>query len=322
MTADSKSVTESRRTRPGVKPRSTRSRLQYDWYVPYLFLLPGLALYFLWMLYPLIYELYISFFDWKIIPGQQSTFIGFENYQKALNDAAFWLSLRNTFQYTAVTTIGQLVLSLAAALLLHRVIVGKKIFRAIYYLPVVTSWVVISFLFEFIFSSSPAGLINYLLVNVLHIASEPISWIGRADTAWIIIYTLGIWKGVGWGMVIFLAALQGIPTELYEAASIDGADEWKQFTRITLPLIRRTTSFVVVALIIGGFQVFISVFLITGGGPLHRTEVLLSYMYNQSFNKLSFGYGAALSYILAAIVVLISFLQMRFFNRAEEGMEY
>jgi multiple sugar transport system permease protein len=322
MSVDANSVTVNRAPRQAQRSTHTRNRLQYYWYVPYLFLLPGLALYLLWMLYPLIYELYISFFDWKIIPGQQSTFIGFENYQKALNDAAFWLSLRNTFQYTAVTVVGQLVLSLAAALLLHRVVVGKRIFRAIYYLPVVTAWVVVSFLFEFIFSSSPAGLINYLLVNILHVASDPISWIGNPNTAWIIIYALGIWKGVGWGMVIFLAALQGIPTELYEAAAIDGADEWRQFTRITLPLIRRTTSFVVVALIIGGFQVFISVFLITGGGPLHRTEVLLSYMYNQSFKKLSFGYGAALSYILTAIVVLISFVQMRFFNRAEEGMEY
>ena len=131
-----------------------------------------------------------------------------------------------------------------------------------------------------------------------------------ADTAWIIIYSLGIWKGVGWAMIIYLAALQGIPTELYEAAAIDGAGMWRQLLHITLPLIRRTTIFIMVALIIGGFQAFISIFLITGGGPLHQTEVVLSYMYDRSFGRLDFGYGAALSYILAAIVVFVSFVQM------------
>lgn len=301
---------------------NTRSRLHYKWYVPYLFLLPGLLLYLLWMLYPLVYELYISFFDWQIMPGQVSEFVGLENYQRALTDKTFWLALGNTAQYSIVTLIGQLVLGLAVALLVNRVIIGKRVFRAIYYLPVVTSWVVVSFLFEYLFSSSPSGLMNFILVDVLRIMPEPVSWIGQANTAWLVIYALGIWKGVGWAMVIFLAALQSIPTELYEAAAIDGAGEWGQFWRITLPLIRRTTSFVIVALLIGGFQVFISVFLITGGGPLHRTEVLLSYMYDRSFNKLEFGYGAAVSYILAAIVVLVSFVQMRVFNRPNDALEY
>ena len=123
-------------------------------------------------------------------------------------------------------------------------------------------------------------------------------------------------------IVIFLAALQSIPTELYEAAAIDGAGEFQQLFKLTLPLIRRTTIFVLVALMIGGFQVFLSVLLITGGGPLHRTEVALSYMFNRAFGRLDFGYGAALSYILATIIVLISFAQMRFFNRSTLDLEY
>ncbi len=143
---------------------------------------------------------------------------------------------------------------------------------------------------------------------------------GSASTAWIAIYALGIWKGIGWSMIIFLAALQGIPPSLYEVAAIDGANEWRQFRHITLPLIRPTTMFVVVMLIIGGFNVFLSVFLITGGGPLHRTEVVLSYMYNRAFDRLQFGYGASLSYILAIIVVGINFVQMRLFR--EPSVEY
>lgn len=297
--------------------RPAGAHLRYRWYVPYLFLLPGVSLYLLWMVYPLGYEFYISFFDWKIMPGQTSQFVGLDNYREVLRDKTFWLSLENTVRYTVVTVIGQMVIGLTLAVLVHRVFIAKRLFRAIYYLPVVTSWVVVSFLFQFIFSSQPGGLANYILTE-LGLVAEPVAWMSETKTSWVIIYSLGIWKGIGWSMVIFLAALQGIPVELYEAAQIDGAGEWGQFRRLTLPLIRRTTMFVLVALVIGGFQVFVSVYLITGGGPLHRTEVMLSYMYDRAFDRLWFGYGAAISYILAAIVVFVSFLQMRFFRQQVE----
>lgn len=309
-------------TRARPKTSAARSKMYYRWYVPYLFLLPGVLLYLLWTVYPLAYQLYISFFDWKIMPNRVSEFVGLANYQQALNDSIFWLTLRNTAVYALVTVAGQMVIGLAIAVMVHRVIVAKRVFRAIYYLPVVTSWVVVSFLFQYLFSAGSSGLVNFILVDVLHIAARPISWMANADSAWVVIDALGIWKGVGWAMVIFLAALQGIPTELYEAAAIDGAGEWKQLRFLTLPLIRRTTIFVLVALMIGGFQVFISVLLITGGNPMHRTDVALSYMFDQAFGQLKFGYGAALSYILAAIIVFISFMQMRVFNRPSQDVEY
>lgn len=307
-------------TRSSSSSSSTRSRL-HRWYVPYLFLLPGMLLYVIWTVYPLAYQLYISFFDWKIMPGQVSTFIGLSNYQRAFADATFWLAMKNTLMYALVTVAGQMILGLSIAILVHRVVVGKRIFRAIYYLPVVTSWVVVSFLFQYLFSGSASGLVNYVLMS-LGLISEPVSWMANSQTSWISIYALGIWKGVGWAMVIFLAALQSIPMELYEAAAIDGAGEWRQFRHLTVPLIRRATVFVLVALMIGGFQVFISVLLITGGGPLHRTEVALTYMFDRAFGQLDFGYGAALSYILAAVIVLVSFVQMRVFNRSDADLEY
>jgi multiple sugar transport system permease protein len=269
------------------------------------------------MIYPLGYELYISFFDWKIMPGQHSEFVALDNYRDVLEDKYFWLALKNTARYTAITVIGQMVIGLGLAVLVHRVFIGKRLFRAIYYVPVITSWVVVSFLFQFLFSSHPGGFVNYMLVSVFGILNEPVLWMSETRTAWLIIYALGIWKGVGWTMVIFLAALQGVPVELYEVAAIDGAGEWRQFWNVTVPLIRRTTLFIMVALVIGGFQAFISIYLITGGGPLHRTEVVLSYMYDRAFDKLEFGYGASLSYILAAIVVFVSFAQMRLFSRPE-----
>ena len=313
-------------TRTSDKPtakakRRERGKGYYRWYVPYLFLLPGLGLYLLWTVYPLLYQLYISFFEWKIAPGQVSEFVGLANYQEAFADRTFWLAMRNTAMYAVVTVVGQMVVGLALAMLVHRVVIGKRFFRTIYYLPVVTSWIVVSFLFLYLFSPGESGLINFILMR-LGVLQQPISWMANSDTAWIAIYALGIWKGMGWAMIIFLAALQGIPTELYEAAAIDGATEWKRFTRLTLPLIRRTTLFVLVALMIGGFQVFLSVLIITGGGPLHRTEVALTYMFSEAFGNLNFGYGAALSYILAGVIVLVSVVQMRVFNRREQDVEY
>lgn len=310
------------RSQPHTASLSTGSTKRYRWYVPYLFLLPGLALYLVWTVYPLAYQLYISFFDWKIMPGQVSGFIGLANYGKAFADPTFWLALQNTALYTLVTVVGQMVVGFALALLLQRVMIAKRLFRAIYYLPVVTSWVVVSFLFLYLFSPGSSGLINYVLVDLLHVLPEPLSWYANSSSAWIAIYALGIWKGMGWSMVIFLAALQNIPLELYEAAAIDGAGDWQRIRFITVPLIRRTTLFVLVALIIGGFQVFISVLLTTGGAPLHRTEVSLTYMFDQAFGKLNFGYGAALSYLLAFIIVVTSFVQMRFFNRRGNDVEY
>ncbi len=298
-----------------------RAKPYYRTYVPYLFLIPGLALYVLWTVYPLIYQLYISFFDWNIMPGQKSEFVGLANYQAAFLDKTFWLAMRNTAGYAVVTVAGQMIVGLALAVLVHRVVVGKRFFRTIYYLPVVTSWIVVSFLFIYLFSPGNAGLVNYILLQ-LGTIDKPISWMANGDTAWIAIYSLGIWKGMGWAMVIFLAALQGIPTELYESAAIDGANEFERLRFMTLPLIKRTVMFVFVALMIGGFQVFLSVLILTGGGPLHRTEVALTYMFDEAFGKLNFGYGAALSYILAVVIVLVSVVQTRVFGRQDQDVEY
>lgn len=298
-----------------------RSKPYYRPYVPYLFLVPGLALYLLWSVYPLVYQLYISFFDWRIIPGQTSEFIGLANYEAVFRDNIFWLAMQNTVIYAAVTVAGQMIIGLTLALLVHRVTVAKRFFRTIYYLPVVTSWVVVSFLFIYLFSPGDGGLINFALVK-LGVIDRPVSWLANSGTAWIAIYSLGIWKGMGWAMVIFLAALQGIPTELYEAAAIDGATEWQRIRYMTIPLIRRTIFFVFIALMIGGFQVFISVLLITGGGPLHRTEVALTYMFDKAFGDLRFGYGAALSYVLAVVIVVVSVVQARFFGRGDKDLEY
>jgi len=283
----------------------------------YFFILPGLLLFLVFVIYPIAKALQMSFYEWSIVPRIPNKLVGLANYARAFQDPIVRLSLRNTIVYTLVTVPGQMILGLLAALLLNSIVRGKIFFRVLYYLPVVTSWVIVSLLFKYIFQS-PKGVLNHLLVNVLHVIQEPVPWLRYASTAMIPIWCLGIWKGIGWTMVIFLAALQTIPKELYEVAALDGASSWRQLISITLPLMRPTLVFTMVMLMIGGFNVFISVYLITNGGPLQRTEVILSYMYHQAFDFLDFGYGAALSFILAVIIIAISFVQIHFLRRPEE----
>ena len=285
--------------------------------VPYLFLLPAVLLFATFMVYPLLKGFQMSFYHWAIMPNKPSTFIGLDNYLKAFQDPIVGVAFRNTLIYTIVSVPGQMILAMLVALMIHNLTRGKVFFRTVYYIPVVTSWVIVSLLFRYLFQS-PEGIINYFLVEVLHITPDPVAWLQQAGTAMIPIIGLGIWKGVGWSMIIYLAALQTIPHEIGEAAAIDGANAWQRFWRITLPLISPTVVFTLVMLLIGGFNVFISVYLITNGGPMQQTEVLLSYMYHQAFDFVDFGYGAALAFLMASFIVIASYLQMKFLRRPEE----
>ncbi|HOO76015.1 MAG TPA: sugar ABC transporter permease, partial [Tepiditoga sp.] len=182
------------------------------------------------------------------------------------------------------------------------------------YLPVVTSWVVVSVLFQYLFSSR-GGMVNYILKDILHFIPKNIKWLSDPSKAMIPIYILGIWKGIGWSMLIFLAGLQGIPKIYYEAAQLDGASSWKQVKHITLPLLRPTMIFQIVMLTIGGFNVFLSVFVMTGGGPRGSTEVLSSYMFKEAFSYFHFGYASAISFVFFIIVFTISQIQRKFLNK-------
>ncbi len=283
--------------------------------IPYLFLLPGLIFFLVFQFYPIFQGIQMSFFNWSLMPTKPSIFIGFENYIRAFSDSTFGTAVQNTVFYTLVTVPAQMALAMAAAVLLNNIGRGRALFRAVYYIPVVTSWLIVSFLFRYFFNSE--GLINYLLVDVFHLLSEPVPWLEQANTAFVAIDGLGIWKGIGWSMVIYLAALQGIPKELQEAASIDGANRWKNFFHISLPMMRPTIVFTLVMLLIGGFNVFLSVYFITNGGPMRTTEVMLSYSFRQAFDFLEFGYGAALATIIAVVLVIASYLQLRFLRNPQ-----
>lgn len=279
-----------------------------------LFVLPGLISYFAWTLYPIFKSFIMSLFEWNINPAIPNKFIGLANYFELFQDPKFYTSLKNTILYTVVTVPGQMILGFLVAILLNRKMKGQTLFRLLYYLPVVTSWVIVSILFQYLFAAQ-GGLVNFLLKDILHIIPKNIAWLSNPKTAMIPIYTLGIWKGIGWSMLIFLAGLQGIPKEIYEAASLDGANSWKKTIKITIPLMVPTIVFELVMLTIGGFNVFLSVYVMTGGGPMCSTEVLSSYMFKEAFDYFHFGYGAAISVIFFLIVFTISQLQRKLLSK-------
>lgn len=285
---------------------------------PYLFIAPGVIFFSIAIIYPALKALKMSFYDWKIVSGAVSQFVGFDNYVRAYHDPHFWLSMSNSGIYMLFTVPLEIGIGLAIALLLKKKSPSQPFFRVLFYLPVVTSWVVVTLLFRYLFADK--GLINFSLNNFLHLTHSDVSWLSQRSTAMIAICALGIWKGIGWAMMIFLAALQGVPKELEEAATVDGANRWQRFKAVTLPAIAPATTFVTVMLVIGGFNVFASVLLMTGGGPVGQTDVVLTYMYQQAFTYLDFGYGAALSAILALIVFIMAVIQLRLFRsrNAEE----
>ncbi|WP_334103266.1 sugar ABC transporter permease [Mesotoga prima] len=276
-----------------------------------LFVLPGMLAYLVWTIYPIFNGFYMSLFKWNLNPRIPNEFIGLSNYVKLFQDPQFYVALSNTIKYAVITVPFQLVLGLLVAVLLNRGKKGQTLFRLLYYLPVITSWVVVSVLFQYLFATR-GGMINFLLKDVLHLIKTDIKWLAQTSTAMIPIYTLGIWKGIGWTMLIFLAGLQSIPKQLYEAARIDGAGGWKLFAKITMPLLRPTFVFQLVMLTIGGFNVFLSVLIMTGGGPRNSTQVLNTYMFKEAFEYFHFGYGAAIAVVFFIMVFTISQLQRRF----------
>ena len=274
-----------------------------------LLLTPGLVIFALFTVYPIVRLFWMSLCDMSFASMLDQPFAGLANYREVFRDSTFWTVFVNSLAYTAVTVPGQMALGLLIAILLSGIKRFSVTFRVINYLPVVTSWVIASLVFRYIFNTE--GLLNYFLWKVLGVTSGNIRWL---DTRWSglsVAMILGIWKGIGWNMVIFLAALQQVPQDLYEAAEIDGCSAWKKFLNVTLPGIRGTVLFVLIELTIGGFNVFTSIKMITGGKPAHQTDTLLTWMYYKAFSTGKFGYAAALSFVMALTLGLLAVVQFR-----------
>jgi ABC-type sugar transport system permease subunit len=277
-----------------------------------LFVLPSCIILATFVYWPIVQVFWFSLHNWSILQ-LETPFVGLGNYGTLLSDDRFWNALRNTIYYTIGTVPLTTVLSLAVALGVNERIPGNNLLRSVYFLPGICSLAVMGLVWAYLLNPQ-IGMFSYMLTSV---GLPAIDWLQSTRWALPAITLVGIWKSVGFDMVIFLAGLQGIPVTYYEAAKIDGAGRWQRFWNVTLPLLRPTTLFVVVTSVIGSFQVFDQVYVMTRGGPLFSTETLVTYMYHQGFQIFHMGYATAISAILFIVILVISALQLRLFTYAE-----
>lgn len=284
------------------------------------FILPGLILYAIFVIGPILYSLTMSFFEWDLARPRDSIWLGLGNYKEAFGDEIFRRAVVNTVVYSLVTVPAQIALGLIVAVLLNQRVRGTGLFRVLYYLPVITNWVIVGVFFKYLFNGQ-AGFANHFLKNILGVIDANILWLADPTLALVPVFLVEIWKGVGWCAVIYLAALQGVPKSLLEAATVDGAGMFRRFFRITLPMLGATTLFLVVVRTIGTLNGYVSNTVITNGGqPLDKTHFVLTLMYQAAFESLDFGYGAAISYVLAAFILMVSLVEIRLMRDQGGGL--
>ncbi|MGO9659559.1 MAG: carbohydrate ABC transporter permease [Acidimicrobiales bacterium] len=296
---------------PGAGSRSSaRSRRARAMATPYLLLAPALAIYIIFTVYPIFRQFEIGFFNWHIFPGASNPFVGWSNYTKIFHDPIVRTAAFNSFLWIVITVPVQMALGLFAAAVLADRLPGSTLWRAAVYIPVVTSYVVVSWVFSYIFSSQ-GGIAN-AVVGFFAGHKESIDWTAQTWTTNGVMWLLTIWKGVGWSFIIFLAALDGVPRQLLESARIDGASEPRVWRHVVIPSLRRAITFVTVLLVIGAAQVFTQIYLITKGvgGPYNSTQTFMTYMYQQAFSFFDFGYAAALASLLAVVLFGFSWAEI------------
>ncbi len=284
----------------------------------YLLLLPALVLFSVFILIPLGYEFMISLSKWNGF-GPMS-FVGLRNYTRLFSDPEFYAALSHNVQYAFGTVLVKIVLSFVLALLLHGAFRGVTLFRTIMFIPVVLSFVVVGILWQWIFNPN-FGLMNVMLGWLgLNEEMNPIQWLGSPHYALIALMMVDVWKWTGYHAIIFLAGLQGIPKDIYEAASVDGATRWRSLWHVTVPLMRPTLLLNVTIAAMGAFNVFDIVYTMTQGGPYKSTSVLLTMMYDKAFGSSSdYGYGTSIAFALFVIIVIISAIHIRIVNRSERA---
>lgn len=291
---------------PKNEPVSARRR-RLSKLSPYLWILPALAVYGVFKLYPLVSGLQMSLLRWDGI--EEPRYIGLRNFEKILSDPMTGAVLMNNVHYAVGTVLGKIVLSLFLAILLHQALKGRTFYRTSLFMPVVMSFVVVGVLWSWLFNPQ-FGLINSLLRG-LGLGVLVQDWLGDAAVALNSLILVDIWKWYGFHMVIFLAGLQSIPDELYEAARIDGASVWQQFLHVTLPMLQPVMIVNVTISVMGAFNVFDIPFIMTAGGPANATNVMALHIYIRGFKFYRFGFSAALSYVLLVIVTLVAAIQLK-----------
>ena len=281
--------------------------------VALLMLLPAAVLMITFLIIPIGLTFILAFTNARLVSPQPATFVGLDNFVRLFDNDTFWKSLRNTIIFAAVIVPFQSALALGLALLVNVKMRGVNFFRTVFFLPVVTSIVVVSMLWLFLYQ--PNGLINAVLAK-FGIAGP--DWLGNPDTALIAIILMSAWQAMGFHMVIWLSGLQTIPGELYEAADLDGASTFQQFQHVTWPGLRQTRTFILITITIAAFALFSQVNIMTQGGPLDATSTLVFQAVRTGFQQQQTGYASAISLVFFAIVLAVSLVQ-RFLTRDKDA---
>lgn len=274
----------------------------------WLFLAPASILMAVFILWPIAYLFYLSFTRGSFTRSGME-WIGLANYQRLLSSPDFWQVIGNTIYFTAGTVIPSLIIPLILAVLLNRALALRGLLRTAYFIPSITSLVAVGLGWRWLFQNN--GPVNDLLIAI---GLEPVSWLNSTVWAMPVLILLTIWKQLGFNMVIFLAGLQAIPQNRYEAAELDGADGLQKFWHVTLPGLRPTIIFVAIATVIFSLKSFEQVYVITSGGPLNSTNLLVFYTYEQAFAQFEFGYAAAATTVLMAVTLVLVYLQLNLFK--------
>ena len=279
--------------------------------VAYSFILPNLLGFFIFTFVPIVFSLLLSFCEWN--SGGEIKFIGLDNFIRMFSkDNSFWIALKNTIYYTVVTVPVTLGLALFLAILMNKPLKGRVFFRSVLFFPYVASLVAIAVVWMALFNPD-RGPVNSILMAIG--IENPPRW--AASTTWAMptIIGLTVWKGMGYYMIVYLAALQGVSRDLYEAASLDGATRWQQFVNITWPCVTPTTFYILMMLIVATFKSYDIMYITTQGGPGEATKVLAYHIYNTAFVSSQSGYASAIAMILLAMIVVITLIQFKFEKR-------
>jgi len=295
-------------------PRGSPTRLKQI-SLAYLFLLPSLAILAVFVFYPIAQALRLSFFEYEPLVQAEPYFVRFQNFVEMWHDDAFWTSLTNTFKYLLVVPV-IIVLSLALSLLVERRLPGTNFFRACYYMPVVTSMVVVGIMWRFLFNEDH-GLINQMLLRS-RIIREPIHWFTDVNLVLFTVMTVTVWKGLGYYMVVFIAGLRSIPEEMVEAAGIDGARPWQTLVFVKLPLLWPSITLVAIISSISALQVFEEIFIMTHGKPLNASSTLVFHIYQTGLDTagaMRMGYACAMGMVLFVILGVFTAFMMKAMHR-------
>lgn len=281
----------------------------------WLFISPALIHLILFALLPIAWALYLSFYDWNILKGDWS-FVGFGNYAEMAQDTAFLNALKNSLVYAATSVPIGMAVALLVAILVAQKLRGLAIFRTIYYLPAISSQVAIAMVWIYMYLPE-SGLIN----AALDMAGMPSSTDFLNEVGWAMaaLVFMSVWVGLGPRMILYLAGILNIPPALYEASALDGATGWTQFWRITLPMLAPTTLFVLITSTIGAMQLFTPIYMMTKGGPLDSTDMVGYHIFIEAWQNFDMGSASAQSFLLLAVILIVSILQFRLMKRQMEG---